>query len=248
MRVQRTISEANIYHVMGRGVGGQIIFEDDEDYGKMLELMGQTLAKEGDVLAWCLMDNHFHILVELEMPDLSAAMRRMLSSYASFFNQRHGRNGHLFQDRFASEAVGTEEYLLTVVRYIHRNPIKAGITKTCEYRWSSYGAYVSPGPDKGMCSAQRVLGLFGSTESFEEFHLQGDNDACLDVSTVRRRVSDDKALAVARGILGDNPASGIAALDRKARDEALRHLRGKGLTIRQIQRLTGVGRGVIQRA
>lgn len=244
MRASRKISEANIYHVIARGVGRQIIFEDDNDRERFLELMKENLASKGDVLAWCLMDNHFHILIELEMKPLSDAMRRMLSAYATYFNMRHDRSGHLFQDRFGSEAVDTEEYLLTVLRYIHQNPVKSGISPTCSYRWSSYEEYLSDG---GICSVMRIRGIFGSREEYMRFHESEEGDACLDVAPKRARVSDEQALLIARRLLGDNPASGICSLGREARDRALRNLRDEGLTIRQIQRATGVGKGIIQR-
>lgn len=244
MRYARKASEANMYHVIARGVGRQIIFEDDADRERFLKLMEEDLASEGNVLAWCLMDNHFHILVELEIGSLSAAMRRMLSAYATYFNVRHGRGGHLFQDRFSSEAVETDEYLLTVLRYIHQNPVKAGVSPTCAYRWSSYGEYLS---DSGICSRERIMGAFASKEEFVKFHGVEGGDACLDVAPARTRVTDEQALQIARLLLGDNPAAGVSSLNREDRDQVLRDLRNRGLTIRQVQRVTGVGKGIIQR-
>ena len=234
-----------MYHVMARGVGSQIIFEDSPDRTMFIGLMERELANEGDLLAWCLMDNHFHILVELDMTSLSAAMRRMLSAYATYFNMRYGRTGHLFQDRFASEPIDSDEYLLAVVRYIHRNPVKAGISKTCNYRWSSYGAYVS---GNGTCSTKRVLEMLGSADEFVRFHSSEGQEKCLDILPTRSRVDENTALEIAQKVLGQNPAACAAALDRAERDRAIRELRDSGLTIKQIQRFTGFGRGVIQRA
>ena len=91
----RELSEYDTYHLMARGVGKQIIFEDDKDYEQMLALIGTYLGSRGEVIAWCLMSNHIHLLVELEMEELSRSMRHMLSKYAMYFNDRHGRTGHL---------------------------------------------------------------------------------------------------------------------------------------------------------
>ena len=111
-----------------RGVGRQLIFEDDGDRQMLLEKLGK-LSDEGClvVYAWCLMSNHLHILVKEGLEPLATAMKRLGVSYAMRFNLKTGHVGHVFQDRFSSEPVDSDEYFLTVVRYIHNNPEKAGM-------------------------------------------------------------------------------------------------------------------------
>ena len=127
-RVARTKSASGIYHVVMRGVGRQLIFEDDDDRRALLEKLGK-LSDEGclTVYAWCLMSNHFHLLIKEGCEPIASAMKRLGVSYAMRFNLKTGRVGHVFQDRFSSEPVESDEYFLTVVRYIHNNPQKAGM-------------------------------------------------------------------------------------------------------------------------
>lgn len=244
MRTARKQCESNVYHVVTRGVGQQIIFEDDADRERFLALLGESFADRGELLAWCLMDNHVHLLVRLELHELSGILRKLFASYALFFNRRHGRCGHLFQDRFSSEPVETDEYLLTAVRYIHQNPQKAGMSSAQSYRWSSYGNYLGK---RGMCSTALVLELLGGVDAFKKFHAKEEKAKCMDIAVSRKRMGDEEALSLAKQALGENPADRIAQLSKGERNDVLRFLKDAGLTCRQIQRITGIGRGIIEK-
>lgn len=246
MRTTRQQSESGIYHVVSRGVGQQIIFESDADRRRYLDSL-KTLVDEagGTLLAWCLMSNHVHILVKMDIEALSNTMRKLNSSYALYFNLVHGRSGHLFQGRFASEPIDTDEYLMTVVRYIHRNPVKAHMTPGCCFKWSSYDAYASGNVPKG---AEIVMALFGSVDSFVRFHESGDGERCLDIASKRKTFDDEEALEIAIDLFGDAGLFALKALPKADRDAALAKLKHHGLTTRQIQRLTGVSLGVISKA
>lgn len=254
-RTPRRRAESDIYHVVARGVGRQIIFEDDADRRRFLALLKERLADtEGALLAWCLMDNHFHLLLRMPLEELSKTMRSLQTAYALFFNRRHDRVGHLFQDRFKSEPVEEEAYLLTVVRYIHRNPVKAGFSETCRFRWSSYNAYLGLPDESASTDCELVLSLFGTVENFVRFHLEedegeesGGEQRCLDADDAPRPSKDERALVAAREVLGDVRPEKVAALPRAERDEAIRRLRGARLSIRQIERITGVSRGIVSR-
>lgn len=135
----RKESVGDIYHVMSRGNGRQLIFEDDNDRQFFLyKLQGCLVDAHLDLYAWCLMGNHFHLLVRGDKESLSRCMHRVCSVYARRFNAKTGHVGHLFQDRFKSEPINDESYLLTVVRYIHKNPEKGGLAPMETYKWSSY--------------------------------------------------------------------------------------------------------------
>ena len=247
MRTARVCGESGIYHVVSRGVGQQIIFETDADRRRYLESLQNLMPESsGTLLAWCLMDNHVHLLVRQPLDELSALMRRLNSGYALYFNLVHGRSGHLFQGRFRSEPVDTEEYLMTVVRYIHQNPWKAEMTSDCQYEWSSYGLYASGNVPAG---AEIVMDVFGSADAFRAFHGNSDFDAtCIDVTQRRMHADDDCALETALELFGDSGLGEVKSLPRKERDAALVKLKARGLSIRQVQRLTGVSIGVISRA
>lgn len=124
------IESLGYHHVYNRGVAKGNVFEDEKDKAKFIELLA-NVAKEFkfNIHAFCLMDNHYHILVQNTRENLSSGMRQLGAQYASYFNKRHSRVGHLWQDRFKSWYVLDEKYLLTLFKYIESNPIKAKITQ-----------------------------------------------------------------------------------------------------------------------
>ncbi|MGV8147276.1 MAG: transposase [Alkaliphilus sp.] len=119
-RQKRKISEIGIYHIMIRGINRQMIFEDDEDYCKFLEVLKTTKEKsEFEIYGYCLMGNHVHLLLREGKESLSKVMQRICSCFVYWYNSKYDRYGHLFQERFKSEVVENEAYLITVLRYIH---------------------------------------------------------------------------------------------------------------------------------
>lgn len=247
--IPRRQAESEIYHVVCRGVGKQIIFESDVDRGYYLTILGKGLkASDGDLLAWCLMDNHVHLLLQISFEGLSSLMRAVNSEYAMFFNRRYERVGHLFQGRFRSEPVETDEYLLTVVRYIHQNPLRGGICATCDYPWSSYGVFVGGVDRFRILNPRPVLEAFGGVGEFIRFHDESDVGArCIDADRVWGRMGDEEAALLAREVLGGRSVGEVASFPRERRDAAICALRSLGLSVRQVERLTGVSRGVISR-
>ncbi|MCI2242675.1 transposase [Adlercreutzia faecimuris] len=243
----RRESEAGIYHVVSRGVGRQLIFEDDGDRQCYLDLLQREVEGHGgSVLAWCLMGNHTHLLLKMGLADLSESMRLVNSAYALRFNKRHGRVGHLMQGRFKSEPVDTDEYLLTVIRYIHQNPEKAGIGAAASYPWSSYREYAG---EPAVADTSLVLEMLGGVSGFKRFHEASDASApCVDENRGRRVLDDDSALEAARLLLAPTRVEEVAALPRERRDEALCRLKAAGLSVRQVERLTGVSKSVVAKA
>lgn len=157
----------------------------------------------------------------------------------------HGRAGHLFQGRFKSEPVTSDEYLMTVVRYIHQNPIKAGISRDCEYEWSSYRTFLAGSAPTDPID---ILAVFGGIGQFVGFHRAvGEESDPLEVGEVRRQLDDSSALDVAKRVIGED-LENVKGMPRAERDGMLVRLKEAGLTARQIQRLTGVSLGTIARA
>ena len=122
-----------LHHIMVRGINKGNIFDDDEDKSRFLERLGQNVL-EGKcfVYAWVLMDNHVHILFESGKSGISAVMRKQLTWYAQYYNRRHNRSGHLFENRYKSILCDEDTYLLALVRYIHLNPLRAKLVRTIE--------------------------------------------------------------------------------------------------------------------
>lgn len=127
-RQARMKSKTGIYHVIVRGISQQNIFHDEEDFMKYLEMLERVKKKSGFKLyGYCLMGNHVHLLIHESQDELSVVMKGLGISYAWWYNWKYKRTGHVFQDRYKSECVEDDTYLLTVIRYIHQNPVKAGM-------------------------------------------------------------------------------------------------------------------------
>ena len=126
---------------MVRGINQTQLFYGDEDRRAFMERLRRYKLECGFMLhAWCLMGNHVHLLVEEGRIDLSSMMKKILLSYSHYFNRKYDRRGYLFQDRYKSKPIEGDEYLLSVVRYIHRNPLEVG--QTTAY-WTSFDEYMA---------------------------------------------------------------------------------------------------------
>ena len=245
-RQQRRKSESGIYHIMLRGINQQQIFQDREDNAKFLQILANCKAvSEFELYAYCLMGNHVHILLKegKEPPEL--IFKRIGSRYVYWYNTKYQRVGHLFQDRYKSEPVDTDEYFLTVLRYIHQNPIKAGIVRKCEeYKYSSYNEYFS---DNKLIDKSFVKSLINEKE-FIAFHKADDDSVCLDIpDKITVRLTDEQAVKIIKRISKCENVEQFQNLDNKQQKKYLTQLRKQGISIRQLSRLTGVSKGIIER-
>ena len=157
-----------LHHIMIRGINKSPIFRDDHDKTLFLGRLGQNLIRGRCVVyAWVLMPNHVHLLFKSGQMGISAVMRKLLTWYAQYFNRRHGRSGHLFENRYKSILCEEEKYLLALVRYIHLNPIRGEIVKTLEeldhYAWSGHSALMGNGRYEWMDTGY-ILSQFGARE------------------------------------------------------------------------------------
>ena len=156
-----------LHHIMVRGINKANIFDDDEDKARFLERLGQNVIEgKCSVYAWVLMDNHVHILFKSGKHGISAVMRKILTWYAQYYNRRHKRSGHLFENRYKSILCDEDNYLLALVRYIHLNPLRANIVKTIEeldrYPFCGHRTIIGKAKHSWM-DADYVLLQFGST-------------------------------------------------------------------------------------
>ena len=160
-----------LYHVTSRGVQRNTIFLDDRDRHTFLSLLARALdAGNAHAFAYCLMGNHFHVVLQTELPNLSALMHRVNSAYSQAFNRRHDRSGHVLEGRFKALHVDSERYLLEVCRYVDLNPVRADLTGSPEYwEWSSYRAHVGlASPPRWLATAHlhaSLTGLPGGTSA-----------------------------------------------------------------------------------
>lgn len=235
---------------MVRGINRQEIFFDNEDRAKYLQSLDKARARSKcAIYAYCLMDNHLHLVMSEGEEEIGQVMKRLGSSYVHWYNRKYARVGHLFQDRFRSEVVNDERYLLAAVRYVHQNPIKAGMASHCSsYQWSSYNAYLNKGDNPNLVNTALVMGIAGGIKSFIGVHLELVEEDMLEIEKVERAADTVVSEQIKSILQGVSPTE-LLAMDETKRRDLCRQLKAlPGISQRQIARLTGLNRNVIQRA
>ncbi len=260
-RKAREISGTGIYHVMLKGTNGQDIFEERADYWKFLKLLrlqsfpedkqGHQLPPRCILYAYCLMTNHVHLLIRATDYGLSAPISSVAIAYAQYYNQKYERKGHLFQDRFRSEPVNDMAYFVTLLRYIHQNPVAANITNSVDsYTWSSWCEYDnSKKCSVAVCHTDKVFNEISKGELTELVNdplpkalkvLDYNNES-------RVRVSDEKVREFLASICRASRPTVIQHYKKNKRNDIIRQLKDYGASIRQIARITGIGEGIIRK-
>ncbi|HAB94136.1 MAG TPA: hypothetical protein DCF49_05155 [Lachnospiraceae bacterium] len=288
-RKARRISKSGYYHVIIRGVDRLDIFLDNNDRLRFLWTLDKCRREtEVDIIVFCLMDNHVHILARADKSP-GKMVKKILCSYVPYFNKKYERVGHLFGSRYYGDPLESERAVLAVAKYILRNPVKAGISKVQDYAWSSWQELAEPPGERElpdlpggqelaeppggqelpsaslsrlsrpqMCDTKALTAFAGGKEALVAFVLADDpTESRRDHSFYRkgdddfrpcRRWSDKEALERIRDVCGDVSPFSISALPKEERDLLLCRLKKRGLTVRQISRLTGIDRNSVQRA
>lgn len=249
-RYPRQQSATGIYHVMARGIDRSDIFHDRQDRMHYLYTLARAEAEHRLSLhAYCLMSNHVHLLLSEGDEALGETMRRIGTSYAYWFNTKYGRVGYLFQGRYRSEPIDNDAYFITVFRYVHQNPVKTGLCDSVQsYEWSSYPAYsMSRQPIAGLVDKSLALGILGGLDELMRFVNAQNTDACLDIQE-KAYCSDAEIHMRLNELLGGRPISSLMQMHPVDRARLLCQLKGMGASNRQISRLTGLNRNIIQRA
>lgn len=166
-------SDAEWHHVTNRGARHQAVFYDEVDREVFLKILAETPDHCAMmVAAWCLMGNHYHLVIHGTPAEMSIGMQRLSSLYTRKFNTRHGYDGPLFRGRFYSKEIRTDAQLLRTVRYVHRNPYDVeGVTQLRRYRWSSHLMYARSLPVPRWMETAAVLDLAGGARNLEDFIL-----------------------------------------------------------------------------
>lgn len=254
-RPPRVKSNSGIYHIMLRGVHRQSIFHDEEDRIRFLYTLEKYKEESGyQVFAWCLMDNHVHLLLKEGAENLAVSMKRIGVSFVWFYNMKYNTSGHLFQGRFRSEAIENSGHLLSVIRYIHLNPVKAGmVKKPGEWRWSSYRSYLgNKDYPCGLLDPCQVLQVFSmnresSIRQLIDHHQAANEDEFLD-DIIKIRFTDEMARAEIKKLIAGCNLAEIKAMPKTQRDELLSKFKKiTGISQRQISRLLGLPLGLINR-
>jgi putative transposase len=258
------------YHVVARGNAKMPIFLDNTDRLRFLsELLDVTLDFYVQCHAFCLMSNHFHLVLRTLEANLSEAMRELNGNYASWWNRRHGRCGSVFQGRFHSPIVQDGRYFMNVSRYVVRNPLRAGLVDAVEqYPWSSYRATVGLSPSLPFLTTGHLLGSAEPAERRAAIRAYREFVGCGDEGDLRRirhapvigdqeyvarfaehaeHASDEvpmDARPIVRPPLGDIIEADV---DRQTRDAAIWTAHGAGYSVTAIARFVGLHYAYVSR-
>lgn len=252
-REARVQSPTNYYHVMMRGINKENIFKKEEQKRFFATtLKSQSEDELIEIAAYCLMDNHVHLVIKADLSNLAIAIKRINIKYAMKFNHQEDRVGHVFQDRFKSEAILDDNHLLQVIRYVHNNPTKAKIVKLpCDYKWSSYNEYLNRNNIISYKQKEFVLRYISNNiNKFVEFHKAKDINEYLDLKEDIEKVRLEKGQEIIqrylkrKGIIDPNHI----IQDADYLDEIIKDLlHSSKLSHRQIAKLLGISNSIVHK-
>jgi len=265
-RQARIASESGIYHVILRGVNRMKVFYEETDYSVFLdrlrqqtephyEQQGTTTTTHCEIYAYCLMSNHIHLLIREVDEPIGMVMKRITSGYVYYFNHKYNRVGHLFQERFKSQPVEDEDYFVTLLRYIHQNPVKAEMVLTVgDYRWSSWHELMARQSD-GLCNIQRVESLISKSEledlvarpmnECEEEGILDYESSTEPIETGYLTIEDLQMLMLECS--GCHTSEEFTHLAKPVQCEILGRMVMEGGNIRDISRVTGIPKSTAHR-
>jgi len=258
-RHSRKSSKTGIYHIMLRGNERKDIFIDEEDKGKFIKIIFKKKANENFKLyAYCIMGNHIHLVIQEQKETISQIIKRIATSYVYYFNNKYKRVGHLFQDRYKSETIEDEAYLLSAIRYIHNNPEKANIAKKEKYKWSSYSSYTDILDDHSeIPEIKDILEMFSldiekALKEFKNYSNKDEKENFLEMKeTIKSEINEVNANEYLNGYL---KSKNLKKEDMKKRehmkqkeDLILQLKKRSNLSDRKIAILIGVNRETVRK-
>ncbi|MDO4511378.1 MAG: transposase [Bacteroidales bacterium] len=251
-RKSREKSATGVYHVMLRGINKGNVFLEEMDCLKFLKILksvtapvdceGKLLPPFCEIYAYCLMTNHIHLLIAEKSESISSVMKRISVAYVAYFNRHHERLGPLFQDRFRSECVGNQKYFMTLLRYIHQNPVEASIVDSIpQYRWSSWHEYSPAVAEDRICSKEWP---FAPVPWEEMCEIVSD---CNQKYECKSKINSSRMTDSMARTLFQSISSGVGlddmTIDEKA--EIVKKAIDAGIGKRQLARVSGMNLGSI---
>ncbi len=272
-RTARETSKTGIYHVILRGINQQNIFEQDEDKTRFLFILQDTKKTcNYELYAYALMSNHVHLLIKTGNVPLEVIFKRIGGKYVYWYNMKYQRTGHLFQDRFKSEPVEDLEYLLTVICYIHYNPLRGGLCDSLNYKYSSYADYIIETGDGSVSQNVKQTKIDGScaetqnrplsqaitdttyplqsigAAQFIAFHDAPTERSVMEINETKAfYLTEEQSKRLLEKLCGAKSATDCQRLSQAEQAETIRLARKRGASVRQLNRLTGLSRGMIER-
>lgn len=256
-RIGRIHSGTGIYHVMLRGINRQDVFEDAEDYWTFIRILSAVQSRLSDdlstrvctchIYAYCLMPNHIHLLLCEKEWKLGEVMKSVAASYVLYYNKKYGRIGHLFQDRYKSEPCNDSGYFITLFRYIHQNPVKAGLVRMArDYEYSSWPNDYLGLAVQQVCYTQAALNRYGIDELTARVDTPlADDVGCLDMD--RKVIVADET--VRQMLLAKSGARSIVEFQMLTKERQKDLVRDVMLALgagpRQMSRVSGLSYSII---
>lgn len=245
-RQAREKSSTGIYHIMVRGINQGNIFNEKEDKDKYIEILESIKEKTSiKIYGYSLMDNHLHLLIHEGQEEIGATMKRLGVSYVYWYNKKYHRKGHLFQDRFKSQGVENDEYLLSVLRYIHQNPVKSKLVSSIEeYPWSSYNMYIKNNK-YNIVDTKDILGYFGEKSrdkqirAYKKYMIENIEEGYLEESH-RPEITDEELRKEIELLLKGQKINELSIEELNQMIKKIRKI--EGASIRQIAKVTGINR------
>ena len=251
-RKPRIFSPTGIYHIILRSINQHIIFEDDDDYHKMLYILSDCKRTfDIDIYAYCLMDNHIHLLIRSSEDYLASFFQSLGTRFVRWYNTKYSRSGHLFQDRYYSIPVVREQQYLSTLTYIHNNPVKSALCRyPSEYRWSSYNAFY--GQKNPLVDTSFSFDIAGSKDLLLKYFSR-DSAHFDDIQVIpgleksRWFMPDKEALVIFKKVTKLSSTSEAVNLPKSLRNKYMDILHKNGLTKKQIARLMDVSLSTVKR-
>lgn len=253
-RIARVLNDKHIYHIMLRGNNKEAVFKNDEDKKEILKIM--TAKKQQGkyyLYAYCVMDNHIHLIFKEGSDSISRSIKRIGLCYAQYFNKKYQRIGHVFQDRYRSENITTDSYLLSAIRYVHRNPMKAGIGNMDKYKWSSFKGYFDR--SETLVETDEIISMFAQDKekglkAFIDFNHEEKRENFIDIDEEmefnERNVQEYiNEYLIQKGIAFENLKEHI---NKGTAEELIKHLlRKSDISKRGIAKILGLGREMVRK-
>ncbi len=250
-RKARVKSTTGIYHIIIRGLDMTPVLADPDDKSEFLNLLQYYKVKCGyELYGYLFMDDHIHMIIKEGPRTISNIMKCIGVKFVAWYNARHARDGRLFHDRFKSEPVEDDAYLRKVLRFIHQEPVRAGLaTEVSRYEWSSYNAYLHG--EQTLVDIERVLDFFGEDENhrrigFRKYMNAPTNEVCLEAC--REKITDEDLFSLLLRLSGSKSAAELKRMSKNKRDEVLREVKAKNSTSTwQIAKVSGFSQSLIAR-
>ncbi|NLB88982.1 MAG: hypothetical protein GX790_07135 [Syntrophomonadaceae bacterium] len=249
-RKPRVESATGYYHVMLRGNNREKIFKQVSEKEYFLtQLKNQIPIKNISVTAYCLMDNHAHLLIRTDLNTMRDTFKSINIKFAGWYNNKFERIGHVFQDRYKSEVISSDEQLLHVIRYIHNNPVKANlVSKASDYIWSSYNSFISgKSAIISPLEIETIISMFSnSLEEFEKFHLDEDIYEFLEIREDLEQQREEKAQRIINQYFKQYEVKEVSDLNKEVIEQLIIDLlQNSHLSHRRIAELTNMSRGTV---